>query len=67
MSDFILVVPAGWTRFDVPATGMSADTIITASMQTITEMLRIAGLITETDIVQEARIFDNEIFIVRLA
>jgi hypothetical protein len=67
MSEFLFIIPEGWTRIDIQASGMSAETIQCSSMQTITEMLRIAGLIGEQDIVNESRVFDGEVFLIKLA
>ena len=67
MSEFLLVAPEGWQQLEVASSGMSSDTIQCSSMQTITEMLRIAGMIGEQDIVEEVRIFGNESFFIRLA
>ena len=66
MSDFLLVAPEGWTQVEVTATGMSIETIRTASSQTIDEMLRIAGIITEEQSVQEFRLLDENSFFIRV-
>ena len=66
MSEFLFIIPGGWTQIDITASGMSAETIQCSSMQTITEMLRLAGLIGEQDIVVESRVFDGEVFIIKL-
>ena len=67
MSEFLVVIPDGWIKIDIAASGMAPETIMSSSLQTITEMLRIPGLIGEADIVTEYRLFDNEIFIIKLA
>lgn len=66
MSQFQMAVPEGWVKIDVAASGMAVGTIITASATTITDMLKISGLIGESQTVAEFRVFDEDFFIVRL-
>lgn len=66
MSDFLVIVPNGWIKVDVIQSGMSVETIRTASSQTMDEMLRIAGIITENQNVQEFRVLDEDSFFIRV-
>jgi hypothetical protein len=45
---------------------MGVETIRTASNQTMDEMLRIAGIISENQSVQEFRILDENSFFIRV-
>jgi hypothetical protein len=66
MSEFLVVIPEGWTQVDVTASGMSLEVIRAASSQTMDEMLRIAGIITAEQSVQEFRILDENSFFIRV-
>lgn len=74
MSDFILVIPQGWTRLDLEATtlipGVSIPAIenwIASGYLTIMAQELINGGILPADtIILEAQIFNGEMLLVRL-
>jgi hypothetical protein len=66
MSEFLVVAPADWTALKVADSGMAMETIQTASYQTLNEMLRIVGMITDLQQVAECRVIDGDTFFVRL-
>lgn len=69
MSDFLFVIPPEWREIDIVSTGMGAETIAsiiaTSVFVSITEMLRINSIISEDEQVIDARLFNNEVFIIK--
>ena len=74
MSEFILIVPAGWTQIDLVAAtlipGFSIPAIKswieTQNWLVMVQELASGGLLKETDIILEAQIFNDETFLVKL-
>jgi len=72
MSEFLFVIPAGWTQLNidavtnaVPMTQMQ-DYLNTQSWLYLGDDLKNAGLIPQEAYLHEAKMFNAEVFIVRL-
>jgi hypothetical protein len=74
MSDFILIIPAGWVQLDWEyisnnLTGFNAESVqywAGVDMNLVTQPLRDAGLIPVDKTVMELKIMDNTYFLVNL-
>ena len=74
MSEFLLVIPAGWlsldwsTVFNHPMINLSSaeEWIATRQFEYMTTLLIEAGALTEGQVVAEAKIIDGTYFLVQL-
>lgn len=74
MSDFIVVIPEGWTELDWQTITNSTslgysytmDLIGSQSWSVIDEILKAAGVLQPDQNVQEAKLIDDAFFLVRL-
>jgi len=73
MSNFILVIPEGWTQLDweyISNNGLDAHSVenalVSSNMADIENPLKQLGLIAESAFVLDAKLFDNTYFMVRL-
>lgn len=73
MSDFLLIIPAGWTQLDwqfVSNNGLSGTSVLNAivstNMSDIEAPLKDMGLIPLESSVLEAKLLDDTFFMVRL-
>jgi hypothetical protein len=74
MSEFLFVIPAGWTEIDWSIAGASTNLAVaaveewcaTGNMAVIDEELKVLGLIAPDATVVEAKLFNGEKFVIRL-
>lgn len=67
MSDFLFVIPEGWTQIDLTGqTSITYESAATMPLLSMTEALRELGLISAEQSVYAAQVFNNEVFVVQL-
>ena len=71
MSDFLLVIPQGWTQLDWQhitnnVAGMSMNEVMTGTVPDIEERLKGAGVIAADAALAEFKLIDDTYFLVRL-
>ena len=74
MSDFLLVIPAGWTQLDwefVSNNGLDENSVqnanVTGNMMDVEAPLKDMGLIPPESTVMAAKVIDSAYFMVKLA
>lgn len=70
MSEFLFVIPAGWTQISSIAVSevgsVIGDWLAVNDLNALTEALRVRGDIPSDAIIVEARFFNGEVLAVRL-
>jgi hypothetical protein len=71
MSNFLFIIPEGWTQLDLGfisnnVAGLGLSDIRNGVVSDVEERLKIAGVIPQESSLQEFKLFNDEVLLVRL-